>query len=111
MEENGLSVEDVLNGIKRIGKKEINQILETPNNQDIISAPKTNLRSENRQKMTSLRRKLSNRLVAVKNQTAMLTTFNEVIFLWVASRLDLDRERFFLGTDILSLNYFLSFIP
>ena len=29
-------------------------------------------------KMSLLRRKLSQRLVAVKNQTAMLTTFNEV---------------------------------
>ena len=28
--------------------------------------------------MSSLRRKLSERLVAVKNETAMLTTFNEV---------------------------------
>ncbi|MFH1319768.1 MAG: 2-oxoglutarate dehydrogenase complex dihydrolipoyllysine-residue succinyltransferase [Bacteroidota bacterium] len=31
-----------------------------------------------RKKMSTLRRKLSQRLVAVKNQTAMLTTFNEV---------------------------------
>src|ERR1700739_1730805 len=35
-------------------------------------------RDEERQKMTPLRKKLSQRLVAVKNQTAMLTTFNEV---------------------------------
>lgn len=35
-------------------------------------------REEQRQKMTALRKKLSQRLVAVKNQTAMLTTFNEV---------------------------------
>ncbi len=35
-------------------------------------------RNEDRKKMTSLRRKLSERLVNVKNQTAMLTTFNEV---------------------------------
>ncbi|OFY71988.1 MAG: 2-oxoglutarate dehydrogenase [Bacteroidetes bacterium RIFCSPLOWO2_12_FULL_37_12] len=31
-----------------------------------------------KEKMSSLRKKLSQRLVAVKNQTAMLTTFNEV---------------------------------
>lgn len=78
MVENNLSLEDVLNGIKRIGKKEINQIIESPKNQSLVHVEKTNLRSEKRQKMTSLRRKLSNRLVAVKNQTAMLTTFNEV---------------------------------
>ncbi len=35
-------------------------------------------RETDRQKMTTLRKKLSQRLVAVKNETAMLTTFNEV---------------------------------
>jgi 2-oxoglutarate dehydrogenase E2 component (dihydrolipoamide succinyltransferase) len=35
-------------------------------------------REQSREKMTSLRRKLSQRLVSVKNETAMLTTFNEV---------------------------------
>ena len=35
-------------------------------------------REEKREKMSSLRRTVSRRLVAVKNETAMLTTFNEV---------------------------------
>ncbi|MDR4987464.1 MAG: dihydrolipoyllysine-residue succinyltransferase, partial [Bacteroidales bacterium] len=35
-------------------------------------------REEDRQKMSTLRKKVAERLVAVKNQTAMLTTFNEV---------------------------------
>jgi 2-oxoglutarate dehydrogenase E2 component (dihydrolipoamide succinyltransferase) len=35
-------------------------------------------RDEERQKLSALRKKLAQRLVAVKNQTAMLTTFNEV---------------------------------
>ena len=35
-------------------------------------------REETRKKMTSLRKTVSRRLVAVKNETAMLTTFNEV---------------------------------
>jgi len=35
-------------------------------------------RVENRKKMTSLRKTISRRLVSVKNETAMLTTFNEV---------------------------------
>ncbi|WP_339923690.1 2-oxoglutarate dehydrogenase complex dihydrolipoyllysine-residue succinyltransferase [uncultured Cyclobacterium sp.] len=35
-------------------------------------------RGERREKMTSLRKTISRRLVAVKNETAMLTTFNEV---------------------------------
>ncbi len=35
-------------------------------------------REERREKMTNLRKKISERLVSVKNTTAMLTTFNEV---------------------------------
>ena len=35
-------------------------------------------RSKKRERMSRLRRKLAERLVAVKNETAMLTTFNEV---------------------------------
>ena len=34
-------------------------------------------RIENREKLSMLRRKVSERLVSVKNETAMLTTFNE----------------------------------
>ena len=36
------------------------------------------VRSERREKMTSLRKIIAKRLVTVKNETAMLTTFNEV---------------------------------
>ena len=36
------------------------------------------LRGSSRKKMSSLRRKIATRLVSVKNETAMLTTFNEV---------------------------------
>lgn len=47
----------------------------------ISSAPKSaqpGTRNQRRDKMSMLRKKLSQRLVAVKNETAMLTTFNEV---------------------------------
>ncbi len=40
--------------------------------------PPAGSRSERREKMTSLRKTIARRLVAVKNETAMLTTFNEV---------------------------------
>ncbi len=40
--------------------------------------PVAESRDEERKKMTTLRLKLAERLVAVKNQTAMLTTFNEI---------------------------------
>ncbi len=43
-----------------------------PNSSSAIS------RDSDRQKMSSLRKKLAQRLVAVKSETAMLTTFNEV---------------------------------
>ncbi|HCM75546.1 MAG TPA: dihydrolipoamide succinyltransferase [Cytophagales bacterium] len=36
------------------------------------------MREETREKMSSMRRTIAKRLVAVKNETAMLTTFNEV---------------------------------
>ena len=39
---------------------------------------KLSSRKQRREKMSRLRTKLSERLVAVKNETAMLTTFNEV---------------------------------
>lgn len=42
------------------------------------TAPKDGDRSENRTKLSMLRRKVAERLVMVKNETAMLTTFNEV---------------------------------
>jgi 2-oxoglutarate dehydrogenase E2 component (dihydrolipoamide succinyltransferase) len=41
-------------------------------------APKPDARGERREKMSNLRKTVARRLVAVKNETAMLTTFNEV---------------------------------
>lgn len=43
----------------------------------VASAPKAE-RGTRREKMSSLRKTIARRLVAVKNETAMLTTFNEV---------------------------------
>ncbi len=42
------------------------------------TAPVTGNRSSSEKKLSSLRRKIAQRLVSVKNETAMLTTFNEV---------------------------------
>ncbi len=42
------------------------------------TAPEGSKRGEERKKLSMLRRKVAERLVAVKNETAMLTTFNEV---------------------------------
>ena len=80
MKEHNLSVDDVINGLKRLGKKEVEAALDAP--KEVTSAPAIKQREASRdidrQRMSSLRRKLSQRLVAVKNETAMLTTFNEV---------------------------------
>jgi 2-oxoglutarate dehydrogenase E2 component (dihydrolipoamide succinyltransferase) len=43
-----------------------------------VTTNETKSRNERVEKMTSLRKVVSKRLVAVKNETAMLTTFNEV---------------------------------
>ena len=43
-----------------------------------MGTPGRGKRSEERKKMSMLRRKVAERLVSVKNETAMLTTFNEV---------------------------------
>lgn len=80
MDENHLSIEEVLNGMHRISKGDIEAVIALPKEQD---QPKTTekasfSRADKRDKMTPLRRKLSERLVAVKNETAMLTTFNEI---------------------------------
>jgi len=42
------------------------------------AAPVSGVRSSSEKKLSSLRRKIAQRLVSVKNETAMLTTFNEV---------------------------------
>lgn len=43
-----------------------------------MGTPGTGSRGESRSKLSMLRRKVAERLVSVKNETAMLTTFNEV---------------------------------
>ena len=80
MEENNLSMDEVLSGLHRISKGDIEAVLALPkqNQKTIVPSSGAFSREEKREKMTSLRRKLSERLVAVKNETAMLTTFNEI---------------------------------
>jgi 2-oxoglutarate dehydrogenase E2 component (dihydrolipoamide succinyltransferase) len=77
MEENNLSVNELIAGLKRIGKKEVEMVLSPLNLKMGASNTEVN-REQDREKLSQLRKKLSERLVAVKNQTAMLTTFNEV---------------------------------
>ncbi|WP_400193176.1 2-oxoglutarate dehydrogenase complex dihydrolipoyllysine-residue succinyltransferase [Hymenobacter sp. B81] len=48
------------------------------NNQQPTTNNQTGNRNQRRERMSNLRKTVSRRLVAVKNETAMLTTFNEV---------------------------------
>ena len=77
MLDNDLSVEDIIGGLKRITKKEVQMVIAAPAAGIVKDRSTAVSREENRQRMSSLRRKLAERLVAVKNETAMLTTFNE----------------------------------
>lgn len=80
MVENNLSVDDIINGLRRITAQDVELVKNQPNQitpipfQSSVSIE----RVEERAKMSQLRKKVSERLVSVKNQTAMLTTFNEV---------------------------------
>ena len=79
MEDYNLSLDDVLQGLKRLSKKDVEKAregLSMPKSEE--ASKKEASRDENRKKISQLRKKLSQRLVSVKNETAMLTTFNEV---------------------------------
>lgn len=91
MEHEGLNEADLIDFFKhyRVGKKDIEFYLSHKNTAPIqtgttkqssstsaVKAP--GIRHKERKKMSMLRKKLSERLVSVKNETAMLTTFNEV---------------------------------
>ena len=74
--EHDLSVEDVINGLRSLGKVDVEAYLNKPKYS--ISELKNVNREIHTERLSLLRRKMSERLVAVKNETAMLTTFNEV---------------------------------
>jgi len=79
MEDLDLNIEDIISGLRKISKSDV----EIVSNGISLTAPAIqNIASPSREKevkkMSLLRRKLSQRLVRVKNETAMLTTFNEV---------------------------------
>ncbi|GAB1415138.1 2-oxoglutarate dehydrogenase complex dihydrolipoyllysine-residue succinyltransferase [Paludibacter sp.] len=74
--EHDLSVEDVINGLRSLGKADVEAYLNKPKS-SILELKNVN-REIHTERLSLLRRKMSERLVAVKNETAMLTTFNEV---------------------------------
>lgn len=79
MEENNISETQVKATGRdgRITKGDITEAIKKPQPVS-VPAPEPGSRNERREKMTMLRKKIATRLVAVKNETAMLTTFNEI---------------------------------
>jgi 2-oxoglutarate dehydrogenase E2 component (dihydrolipoamide succinyltransferase) len=73
MAETGASVSKGSGRDGRVTKEDVVQAVAS-----MGSAPSDVDRPSERKRMSSLRRSLSKRLVSVKNETAMLTTFNEV---------------------------------
>jgi 2-oxoglutarate dehydrogenase E2 component (dihydrolipoamide succinyltransferase) len=72
---------DVINHLNTLApqpKPEVKVETPKPQPQPQVKPAVAGERNERREKMTTLRRKIAERLVAVKNETAMLTTFNEV---------------------------------
>lgn len=74
----GLSEDDFINYLKntRFDSKDIKDFIKSRESVGTIEI--TNTREEKARPMSMLRRKLAQRLVSVKNETAMLTTFNEL---------------------------------
>jgi len=77
MEKEGLSVDDILNGLRKISAGDVRQVIQSRSTPQITEREGTTSREEERKKVSQLRKKISERLVSVKNETAMLTTFNE----------------------------------
>ncbi|MEX0982167.1 MAG: 2-oxoglutarate dehydrogenase complex dihydrolipoyllysine-residue succinyltransferase [Bacteroidales bacterium] len=95
MLEEGFSVEDIISGLRKITSSDVQAVKEagqatqeTSASAGTILSSGTAISGKNfkkpeasrelrRNKMSQLRKKISERLVAVKNETAMLTTFNE----------------------------------
>lgn len=77
MEMNDLSVDDVIKGLRRLKREDVEAIV-SQSSESHGSLKKNATRNATTSKLSQLRRKLSERLVSVKNETAMLTTFNEV---------------------------------
>ena len=82
MSENGVKPSQINGSGKdgRITKQDVLAALSNglPNAQEVLSNSWKGGRDKDRQKMSALRKTVAKRLVAVKNETAMLTTFNEV---------------------------------
>lgn len=88
MEAENIQIDELLAGLRKLTSKDVDAYLEWKKsgvNGDVADSK----REVNRSRMSQLRKQLSKRLVQVKNETAMLTTFNEVD---MSSLMDLRRK-------------------
>ncbi|MCX6241140.1 MAG: 2-oxoglutarate dehydrogenase complex dihydrolipoyllysine-residue succinyltransferase [Bacteroidetes bacterium] len=79
IEEKGVEAADLARAFpgKKITRSNVEDFIQG-RKAGVPSSTFSSIRKEERKKLTTLRVKLAERLVAVKNQTAMLTTFNEI---------------------------------
>ncbi len=78
MEEEGWNIDDIINGLRKITSNDVQTVKELGEKPSSESFTKKEAsREQQRARLSQLRKKISERLVAVKNETAMLTTFNE----------------------------------
>ena len=79
MEEKNIAAREITSAFpgRKITRKDIESFISLKK-ENTTPAVFTGTRDQDRKKLTTLRLKLAERLVSVKNQTAMLTTFNEV---------------------------------
>lgn len=78
IDKHNLNIDQVVNGLRKLTKDDVDNYLQNTNNIQQQASSTAPAVEDQRIKMSSLRKKISERLVAVKNETAMLTTFNEV---------------------------------
>lgn len=107
LEDNHLPAKDISPavGSRRITRKDVETFARQAKSEPLTPRPLS--RTETRKKLSTLRMKLAERLVSVKNETAMLTTFNEVNMRKVldlkASYTDRFKEKYGIGIGFMSL--------
>ena len=107
LEDKQVSAQDITNAFpgKKITRKDIETFINLKK-EGSTTVAYAGTRDSDRKKLTTLRLKLAERLVSVKNETAMLTTFNEVnmqAILKIREKYgDSFKERFGIGVGFMS---------
>ena len=78
MQHHNLDIDAIIRGLRKITRQEVEMVISNQSGVPASPAVSASGRDITRTPMSPLRRKLSKRLVSVRNETAMLTTFNEV---------------------------------